>query len=101
MCDNCPDIFTAVNEECEYCTRFIGDVHMCNQKDEYDSTPLHYAIINGSLPIIKILFERGADPYIKDDNDVSPYELAESMDLREVVVMFDTFFMEIKEPSEE
>ncbi len=33
-----------------------------NAKDTYDATPLHWAVINNSPEIVKLLLEKGADP---------------------------------------
>jgi ankyrin repeat protein len=40
-------------------------------------TPLHLAAYKGYAEIAKILLERGADPNIRDDDDLTPLEIAQ------------------------
>jgi ankyrin repeat protein len=34
--------------------------------NDLDRTPLHYAVIRGNLPIVKMLVDNGANYYMKD-----------------------------------
>ena len=42
-------------------------------------TPLHYAVINNDERMVKHLLLRGANKFIKDENKLSPYDLAFSL----------------------
>ncbi|KAH9937194.1 ankyrin repeat-containing domain protein [Fomitopsis serialis] len=48
-----------------------------NVKDENGYTPLHLACDRGHADVVRLLLERGADPSIKDDDDLTGRELAE------------------------
>lgn len=41
-----------------------------------NDTPLHDAVVNGHLKIIKLLVEKGADIHVKNSKGKSPLDLA-------------------------
>lgn len=47
-----------------------------NALGEFDQTPLHRAVIGGNLDIIKLLIEKGADPFMVDEKNESPLDYA-------------------------
>ncbi|KAJ7900246.1 ankyrin repeat-containing domain protein [Mycena olivaceomarginata] len=49
-----------------------------NAKDEFGYTPLHLAADRGHSSIVKFLLENGADPTIKDEDDMPAVELAQA-----------------------
>ena len=42
-------------------------------------TPLHHAVSRGSLVLVEMLIEEGADPFLKDDQGVSASDLAKNL----------------------
>ncbi len=51
-----------------------------NAKDplQNGASPLHLAALSGSTKLVRLLIEKGADPYAKDDQGRTPLHLAES-----------------------
>ena len=45
-----------------------------NAQDGSGATPLHYAVCGRNLEAVKILLAAGADPNIKDREDVTPFD---------------------------
>ncbi|GGP19728.1 hypothetical protein GCM10007981_04580 [Thermocladium modestius] len=43
-----------------------------NTKDEYGSTPLHWAALKGHLDVVELLLKHGADPNVKDEDGSTP-----------------------------
>jgi ankyrin repeat protein len=48
------------------------------------NTPLHFALTGGSLEVVRLLLEHGADVDIQDEEDQTPYQVAESFGLTEI-----------------
>ncbi|KAH7883497.1 ankyrin repeat-containing domain protein [Phlebopus sp. FC_14] len=48
-----------------------------NQRDDFGYTALHLACDRGSLPVVKVLVQNGADPSLKDPDDLTVAELAQ------------------------
>ncbi|KAF9229183.1 ankyrin [Gyrodon lividus] len=48
-----------------------------NQRDEFGYTALHLACDRGSLPVVEVLIKNGADPLMKDSDDLTVTELAQ------------------------
>ena len=51
------------------------DHHIVNMKDNHGDTPLHEACICGNVGIVQDLLEHGADPDVKNNDDISPLEI--------------------------
>ena len=51
-------------------------------------TPLQYAVLAESLPNVELLVRHGADPHDKGGVAVSAYNLAERMELKDVIRLF-------------
>lgn len=49
---------------------------LINKTNNEGRTPLHYAVDNGSLELCMALMDKGADKNIKDNNDISPKDMA-------------------------
>jgi ankyrin repeat protein len=51
-----------------------------NTQNCYGETPLHWAVFNGSVEIVQALLNAGADMFVKDNQGISPLEMANSND---------------------
>ncbi|TFY64411.1 hypothetical protein EVJ58_g2638 [Rhodofomes roseus] len=60
-----------------------------NAKDENGYTPLHLACDRGRAEVVRLLLERGANPSIKDDDDLTAKELAEVSGHDEIIELID------------
>ncbi|XP_078608742.1 transient receptor potential cation channel subfamily A member 1-like [Branchiostoma floridae x Branchiostoma japonicum] len=49
-----------------------------NARGDGNSTPLHLAVINNDISVVKLLLERDADIYAEDADHVSPWRLAQA-----------------------
>jgi len=56
-----------------------------NQKDEYGYTALHLACDRGNLAIVKLLLKHGVDQTLKDPDELTALELAETCGHDEIV----------------
>jgi len=56
-----------------------------NQKDEYGYTALHLACDRGNLAIVELLLKHGVDRTLKDPDDLTALELAETCGHDEIV----------------
>jgi ankyrin repeat protein len=58
-----------------------------NAKDDDESTPLHYASESGhKKTILHLVFEAGADPFIKNKFGFTPTDIAQSIDIRNLFI---------------
>jgi ankyrin repeat protein len=81
------------------CQKGLPDkVKMClnrwddvNVKNENDETPLHKAVTNGNLDIIKLLVERGAEPRTVDKFGSSPIDIAEKYFKNDLIPILRTY----------
>ena len=55
----------------------LAIVKQINSVDDAGLSPLHHAAIFGDLPLIKFLWINGADPTIRDYNELLPFDYAE------------------------
>jgi len=56
-----------------------------NQKDEFGYTPLHLACDRGNLAIVEVLLKYGVDQTLKDQDELTALELAETSCHEEIV----------------
>ncbi|EEA26118.1 hypothetical protein TMatcc_005630 [Talaromyces marneffei ATCC 18224] len=61
--------------------------------DEYGRTPLHYAVTNKHIDIVKLLVERGATTTIADISGVNPMQLAAESGSEEMTQMMHMMIM--------
>ena len=59
-------------------TRIIRTFGKKNPKNRDGETPLHYACRSGNLDLVKILFEKEDDHYVKDFAKLTPLVLSMS-----------------------
>jgi ankyrin repeat protein len=55
-----------------------------NEGDITKMTPLHYAVISMSLPVVKLLISGGADINLKNFDNVSPLDFAFKLNLTNI-----------------
>lgn len=60
-------------DEVKQCIARGDSVHVCNW---YDETPLHIACRNGNLPIVVCLIVHGASLSARDENGLTPLNVA-------------------------
>ena len=56
--------------------RLIDHGAELNARQSGGQTPLHHAVARGSLKLVRALVHAGADPFLKDEGDRSPSDLA-------------------------
>lgn len=54
-------------------------------KDARLCTPLHTAVRKGDLDIVKFLVQKGADMYVKDNNNDTPLQIAIELEQAEII----------------
>lgn len=47
-----------------------------NNKDSYDCTPLHFAVLNNKIKCVESLLAKGADPNAMNSDNQSPLHIA-------------------------
>ena len=52
-------------------------------------TALHYAAINGKLPLARVLLRAGADPTLVDGNGHRPSQIARRLNFQEMVYLLE------------
>ena len=53
---------------------------LVNQGDNNGKTPLHLAVAHKKIDAVKMLMSEGADPFMKDNDDVSALLLAQELE---------------------
>lgn len=61
----------------EFVKYFLNKNFSPNEKNKFGDTPLHLAMQLKNKQIIKLLIDDGGDVTIKNNNDISPYDLAD------------------------
>ncbi|MBF0548424.1 MAG: ankyrin repeat domain-containing protein [Candidatus Riflebacteria bacterium] len=62
-----------------------------NEQIEDDgSTALHHAVTQADTALVRLLLERGADPTLKNDTGLNPYDLARTAKKPELTTLFKT-----------
>ena len=61
----------------EFVKYFLKKNFSPNEKNKFGDTPLHLAMQLKNKQIIKLLIDDGGDITIKNNNDISPYDLAD------------------------
>ena len=56
-----------------------------NIKGFKEKTPLHYACLNGHIPIAEYLISKGANIEAKDEDGNSPYDCASNDEIRNIL----------------
>ena len=60
--------------------------------DRHGDTVLHYAnYAENNVEMAKLLFEKGANPYIEDDRGASAFSLAKSKNDQELIELFEAY----------
>lgn len=77
--------YDAANILCEHFS------HLIDKPDINGITALHRAIINKNNKIIELLLQYGANPHIKNNSTISPYELAKNSNETTIVSLFYNF----------
>lgn len=58
------------------------DPSLSELRDETGQSPLHYAVLTNSVPLVELLIEEGIDPNVKDNEGHTPLTVLEDSNLR-------------------
>jgi hypothetical protein len=58
------------------------DSTLAELRDETGQSPLHYAVLSNSVPLVELLIEEGIDPNVKDNEGRTPLTVLEDSNLR-------------------
>jgi len=58
------------------------DSSLSELRDETGQSPLHYAVLSNSVPLVELLIEEGIDPNVKDNEGRTPLTVLEDSNLR-------------------
>lgn len=58
-----------------------------NSQDYSGSTPLHYAVQQNNFPVVHLLLEAGADPKIKNQDGITPFDMAFGHNLFDIKII--------------
>lgn len=50
------------------------------------TTPLHFAAYKGSVAIVQLLLENGADPNARDGSNKTPYDIARRDNIKKLLM---------------
>jgi len=57
------------------------------------STPLHAAVLGNNAEIVRVLIDLGADPNMKNDFGKTPYQIADGLNLIEIVDILRSYHL--------
>jgi len=57
-----------------------------NIQDRFGNTPLYYAVYFSAQDLISLLLKHGANPLIKNNEDVTPLDIAENPNIRHMLL---------------
>ncbi|MFP4499248.1 MAG: ankyrin repeat domain-containing protein [Vulcanimicrobiota bacterium] len=63
----------------------IGNTDTVNFKDNKGATPLHYGVRSGNIKTVQYLINRGADVNARTEDNLTPYMLANTTEMRELL----------------
>ncbi len=58
------------------------DSSLIELRDETGQSPLHYAVLSNSVPLVELLIDEGIDPNVKDNEGRTPLTILEDSNLR-------------------
>ncbi|MBL7647366.1 MAG: ankyrin repeat domain-containing protein [Candidatus Hydrogenedentes bacterium] len=58
------------------------DSTLAELRDETGQSPLHYAVLSNSVPLVELLIDEGIDPNVKDNEGRTPLTVLEDSNLR-------------------
>jgi ankyrin repeat protein len=58
------------------------DSSLSELRDETGQSPLHYAVLSNSVPLVELLIDEGIDPNVKDNEGRTPLTVLEDSNLR-------------------
>ncbi len=58
------------------------DSSLVELRDETGQSPLHYAVLSNSVPLVELLIDEGIDPNVKDNEGRTPLTVLEDSNLR-------------------
>jgi ankyrin len=64
------------------------DISIIDNKSRAGFTALHFAAQEGHKEIIKLLLKRGANPYIKNTREETPFNISKDIDTMKVFIDF-------------
>jgi ankyrin repeat protein len=59
-----------------------------DEKDLWSNTALYYAVVSNQLSVAKNLLAKGANKYLKNNNNYSPFETAKILGREEILKLF-------------
>jgi hypothetical protein len=74
----------------DICKEIIKFGGWIDAEDDCGDTPLHWAVREEQVDIVGILLGLGADPYHENEDNESPFNLAESVGSESIVNVFDS-----------
>jgi ankyrin repeat protein len=68
--------FLAILQQSWDAARYLIDEMNVNMPDDFGCSPLHWVVKKKNIVWVKILLEYGADPYLKDEDNKTAFDLA-------------------------
>jgi ankyrin repeat protein len=80
----------AVKLGCKLSTLLLSKTPLLNEQDSRGSTPLHWAVLENNLALVRILINSGANLDIKNHREKTPLDLANEISDRKMVRFLDS-----------